>query len=215
VAASPSPFPARPGRARRAKLGRAPEPDVLEVTARFRDAFEALGLALDDPHLAGTASRVARAYRELFAGLYADGPPDLRTFPNLEGYSEPVFLTDIPFHSLCAHHLLPFFGVAHVAYVPKDRIVGLSKLVRAVDYCARRPQVQERLTQDLAALLDEQLRPGGVMAVLEARHFCMEMRGVARAGALTTTSAVRGAFTEPLARREFLALLARPRPGTS
>jgi GTP cyclohydrolase I len=207
VTTAPTPLLVRPGDACTAKPGRAPEPVLAEAAARFRSAFQALGLDLGDPHLAGTDRRVARAYRELFAGLYA-APPDLRTFPNTEGYSDAVFMTDIPFHSLCAHHLLPFFGVAHLAYVPEDRIVGLSKLVRAVDHCARRPQVQERLTEDIVALLEEKLRPAGAMAVLEARHFCMEMRGVARAGALTTTSAARGSFVEPKARQEFLALVA-------
>lgn len=102
------------------------EPDLGEVAAKFRMAFEALGLDLGDPNLAGTEQRVARAYRELFAGLYAGAAPDLRTFPNTEGYSEMVAVTDIPFHSLCAHHLLPFFGRAYVAYLPKGRIGGLS-----------------------------------------------------------------------------------------
>lgn len=185
------------------------DPKIREVAARFRAAFEALGLDLEDPNLVGTDLRVARAYRELFAGLYAGAAPDLRTFPNTEGYSEMVAITGIPFHSLCAHHLLPFFGTAHVAYLPKDRIVGLSKLARIVDFFARRPQVQEKMTEQIIELLNERLRPAGAMVVLEARHFCMEMRGVAKAGLVTTTSAIRGAFEEERTRQEFLGLLRR------
>ena len=102
-----------------------------------------------------------------------------------------VAVTDIPFHSLCAHHLLPFVGVAHVAYLPGERIVGLSKLARVVDFYGRRPQVQESMTEQIVGLLQERLRPVGAMVVLQARHLCMELRGVARAGAVTTTSAIR------------------------
>jgi len=179
-----------------------------EVAARFRAAFEALGLDLTDPNLRGTEYRVARAYRELFAGLH-DEAPDLRTFPNSEGYSQMVAVTGIPFHSLCAHHLLPFFGVAHVAYVPRERIVGLSKLARVVDFYARRPQVQERMTEEIVSFIDAELHPKGVMAVIEARHFCMEMRGVSKSGSETTTTASRGSFAEDGTRQEFLALLRR------
>jgi GTP cyclohydrolase I len=131
----------------------APEPETApepagadEAAAHFRAAFESLGLDMDEPNLEGTERRVVRAYRELFAGLHARRPPELRTFPNPERYGQMVAVTDIPFHSVCAHHLLPFFGRAHVAYLPKDRLVGLSKLARVVEYYARRPQIQERLT---------------------------------------------------------------------
>ena len=155
-----------------------------------------------DPHLAGTEFRVARAYRELFAGLQGDEPA-LRTFPNPERGDELVSVTDIPFHSVCAHHLLPFFGAAHVAYQPGERIVGLSKLARAVEYFARRPQVQERLTAQIADLLHRRLRPAGLIVVVRARHCCMEMRGVNRTGLVTTTSAVRGILSAER-RREFL-----------
>ena len=184
-----------------------PEPDLDEVAAKFRAAFEALGLDLSDPNLVGTERRVARAYRELFAGLYAGSAPELRTFANTEGYSEMVAVTDIPFHSLCAHHLLPFFGTAHLAYLPGEKIVGLSKLARVVDFYARRPQIQERMTEQVVELLVERLRPAGAMVVIQARHSCMEMRGVAKGGAVTTTSAVRGVFDEERTRQEFLGLL--------
>ena len=112
-------------------------------------------------------------------------------------------MTGIPFHSLCAHHFLPFFGEAHIAYVPSNRLVGLSKLARAVEYIARRPQVQERLTEQIADLLDERLAPAGVMVVLDARHLCMEMRGV-RSPGTTRTFAARGVFTDVARQKEFL-----------
>ncbi len=181
------------------------------VAERFRGVMEALGLDLDDPNLAGTPLRVARSYRELFAGLEAANEPELRTFPNTEGYSEPVAVTDITFHSLCAHHFLPFFGTAHVAYIPKDRVVGLSKLARVVDFFARRPQTQEALTEQVAGYLDDRLQPAGVMVVVDARHFCMEMRGVGKGGATTATSAARGAFADERRQRRFLAQLRRRR----
>jgi GTP cyclohydrolase I len=185
---------------------RVKEPRLDEAAAGFRRAFESLGLDLGDPDLKGTERRVARAYRELFAGLYA-AAPDLRTFPNTEGYSEMVAVTDIPFHSLCAHHMLPFFGRAHVAYLPKERLVGLSKLARVVDFYARRPQSQEKLTQQIIGLLEKRLSPLGAMVIIQARHFCIEMRGVAKPGTMTTTSAIRGAFDDQRTRQEFLGLL--------
>ncbi len=179
------------------------------VATKFRELMEALGLDLTDPNLADTPARVARAYGDLFSGLDSGAEPDLRTFPNTERYSQIVSVTDIPFHSVCAHHFLPFFGTAHVAYLPGDQVVGLSKLARAVDFYARRPQIQERMTEQIINLLDSRLRPQGAMVVLQARHFCMEMRGVRKPGATTTTSALRGAFQDERTRQEFLDLLRR------
>lgn len=189
--------------------GRQADPRTRLVAARFRGVMEALGLDLADPNLADTPARVARAWRFLFSGLEAGSEPELRTFPNAEGYSQMVAVTGIRFHSLCAHHFLPFFGTAHVAYLPEGRLVGLSKLARAVEHFARRPQVQEQLTEQVAGFLDLRLAPAGVMVVVEARHFCMEMRGVRKAGARTTTSAVRGAFADERRQREFLARVRR------
>jgi GTP cyclohydrolase I len=183
--------------------------DTQRVATKFREFMEALGLDLSDPNLSGTEQRVARAFRELFAGHYAGREPDLRTFPNAEGYRETVTVTDVPFHSICAHHFLPFFGTAHLAYQPKDRLVGLSKLVRVVDYYARRPQLQERMTEQIAELIEDRLRPAGAMVVIQARHFCMEMRGVAKAGLTTTTTAVRGAFEDEAVGRKLHVVLAR------
>ncbi|MGH8569781.1 MAG: GTP cyclohydrolase I FolE [Gammaproteobacteria bacterium] len=182
---------------------------LRRVARKFRAVMEELGLDMGDPHLEGTELRVARAYHELFRGLGAGAEPELRTFPNTERYTEPVSMVDIPFYSLCAHHFLPFFGSVHVAYLPGDRIVGLSKLARVVEFYARRPQVQERMTEQIVEFLDSRLCPAGVIVVAQARHFCIEMRGMNRAGLITTTSAVRGAFAEERRRREFLALLPR------
>jgi GTP cyclohydrolase I len=176
---------------------------TLLVARRFRSVMEALGVDLADPNLTDTPLRVARSYRELFAGVDPAAEPDLRTFPNSDAYSQMVAVTGIPFHSVCAHHFLPFFGTAHVAYVPKDRVVGLSKLARVVEYFARRPQIQERLTEQVVELVDRRLRPAGAMVVVQARHFCMEMRGVGKPGTMTTTSAWRGAFEDERLRAEF------------
>lgn len=182
------------------------------VATRFREFMEALGLDMQDPNLSGTEWRVARAFRELFAGYYAGAEPTLRTFPNAQGYSEAVSVTDIPFHSLCAHHFLPFYGTAHLAYVPKERVVGLSKLARVVDFYARRPQLQERMTEQIAELIEKRLRPAGVMVVVQARHLCIEMRGVGKAGLTTTTSAVRGVFEDEQEREKALPCLRRSAP---
>lgn len=181
------------------------DPATLRVAHALRGLFDALGLSRTDPHLADTDLRVAKAYRELLAGLDPGAEPLLKTFPNEEGYTGMVTLTEIPLYSLCAHHFLPFFGTAHLAYLPGERLVGLSKLARAVEFFARRPQVQERLTQQLAGFLEDRLEARGVMVVVEARHLCMEMRGVHRQGVVTTTTAERGGFTDPGLRREFLA----------
>jgi GTP cyclohydrolase I len=171
-----------------------------------------LGLDVGEPHLAETPLRVARAYEEIFGGQERE--PRIRTFPNTEGYSEMVALIDIPFYSICAHHLLPFFGAAHVAYLPEDRIVGLSKLARIVEAFARRPQIQERMTEQVMASVVRALRPKGAMVILQARHLCMEMRGVGKPGVITTTSAIHGAFVEDRVRQELLALLP-PRPSAA
>lgn len=183
------------------------DPRVLRVALKFGEVLDALGLDRSDPNLRGTEFRVARAYRELFAGLRAGDEPELRTFPNTERYREMVAVTDIPFYSMCSHHFLPFFGAAHVAYLPGAKIVGLSKLARVVDFYARRPQVQERLTEQIIGLLEDRLAPAGAMVVLRARHLCMEMRGVNKRGLTTTTSAIRGAFEDGRLRHEFLAML--------
>ncbi|HSP92898.1 MAG TPA: GTP cyclohydrolase I [Thermoanaerobaculia bacterium] len=177
---------------------------VARVAAAFRGVLESLELDLSDPNLAGTDRRVARAYEEMLGGLRRP-EPDLSTFPNTRGYDQMVSVTDIPFYSICAHHFLPFFGSVDIGYVAGERLVGLSKLARVVDYYARRPQLQEDLTEQVAALLDERLTPAGLIVSIEARHLCMEMRGVSRPGVITTTTAVRGTLKDERLQRQFFA----------
>jgi GTP cyclohydrolase I len=178
---------------------------------RLRKAVREILLAVgEDPEREGlreTPDRVARMYAEMFAGLRKDPREPLRkTFT--EKYDEMVLVKDIGFESMCEHHLLPFTGKAHVAYLPNGKIVGLSKLARAVEILARRPQVQERMTQELADLLMEQLHARGVGVVLEATHTCMTIRGIHKPGSICTTSAMRGGFKDhESTRSEFLALV--------
>ncbi len=167
------------------------------------DLLLALGRDPGDEHLADTPRRVADAYAELLT----PEPFDLTTFANDEGYDELILARDIPFHSLCEHHLLPFHGVAHVGYVPAERILGLSKLARVVELFARNFQVQERLTVQVANWLQEHLEPKGVGVVLEADHLCMSLRGVRATGSTTVTSALHGLLREnPSSRQEFFDL---------
>ena len=148
-------------------------------------------------------------YLEMFHGLLEGSEPNVTTFPNEEGYSAMVMEKEIPFYSMCAHHLVPFYGHAHIAYIPRDRIIGLSKMARIVEFYAKRPQLQERLTEQVVGFLQEQLNPLGAMVVVEARHLCVEMRGVKKPGAVTVTSAIRGTFYRKEVREEFLDLLRR------
>jgi GTP cyclohydrolase IA len=175
--------------------------------AAFRAFLESLGIDVSEPMLAGTAHRVARSYREILGGLEADAEPRLTSFPNTERHTGIVSVTGISFYSMCAHHFLPFFGIAHVGYVPGDRLVGLSKLGRVVDFYARRPQLQEQMTEQIAALLDERLAPRGVIVSLQARHMCMEMRGVSKPNVTTTTMALRGTLQDERLQNQFFARL--------
>jgi GTP cyclohydrolase IA len=177
--------------------------DSAAVEEAARDLLEALGAELDGEGLRDTPRRMADAYTELLT----PEPFNLTTFPNDEGYDELVVVRDIPFQSLCMHHVLPFHGVAHVAYLPAERILGLSKLARVVDLFARGLQLQERLTTQIAGWLAEQLQPKGVGVVLEAEHLCMSLRGVQKPGAKTVTSALHGLVRDdPRTREEFLSL---------
>jgi GTP cyclohydrolase IA len=184
---------------------------LVDLTAAARaaaDLLGALGADLGSEHLRQTPRRVAEAYAELLT----PAPFAATTFPNEERYDELVLVRDIPFQSLCAHHLLPFHGTAHVAYLPGERIIGLSKLGRVVDLFARDLQVQERLTTQVADWLEELLAPRGVGVIVEAEHLCMSLRGVQKPGALTVTSALRGIVRDdPRTREEFLSLTARAR----
>lgn len=184
--------------------------EKIRVIARhMRAIIEALGLDPADPNLKETDERVAKMYLEMFQGLAEGAEPKVTVFPNEERYTAMVMEKDIPFYSMCAHHFVPFYGHAHVAYIPNERIVGLSKIPRIVEFYASRPQLQERLTEQVAGCMAEKLGPQGVMVVVEARHLCVEMRGVKKPGALTVTSAIRGIFFNRPVREEFLDLLSR------
>ena len=186
------------------------EAERVRVIARhMRAIIEALGLDASDPNLKDTDERVAKMYLEMFHGLSEGAEPTVTVFPNEERYTAMVIEKDIPFYSMCAHHFVPFYGHAHLAYIPNERIVGLSKMPRIVEFYARRPQLQERLTEQVAGFMAEKLAPQGVMVVIEARHLCVAMRGVKNAGALTVTSAIRGIFFDRPVREEFLDLLNR------
>jgi len=178
-----------------------------EIARHFTEIMRVLDLDLNDPHLRDTPARVGRMYLEIFRGLVDQTEPEITSFPNEEKYSNMVVVRDIEFFSVCSHHMIPFFGRAHIAYIPKEKIIGLSKIARIVEFYARRPQLQERLTEQIVDFIDDKLHPAGAMAVLEARHLCMEMRGVEKTGAETTTSAIRGCFEEPRIRDEFFELI--------
>jgi GTP cyclohydrolase IA len=176
--------------------------DYAGAERAVTDLLTALGEDISRPGLRDTPRRIAAAYAELLT----PEPFEPTTFPNEERYDELVLVRDIPFHSLCEHHLLPFHGVAHLAYLPGERIIGLSKLARVVEMFARKLQVQERLTVQVADWLQEQLSPKGVGVVLEAEHLCMTLRGVQKPGAKTVTSALLGLVRDdPRTRQEFLA----------
>jgi GTP cyclohydrolase IA len=179
-------------------------PDIDAAARAARDFLQALGVPCDTPSMARSAERMAEAYAEMLT------PREFRmtTFGNDEGYDQLVVVKAIPVQSVCEHHLLPFLGLAHVAYLPADRILGLSKVARVVEMFARRPQVQERLTQQVADWIDTHLRPKGVGVVVEAEHTCMTLRGVRAGGALTRTSALAGVLREDASTRaEFFAVL--------
>jgi GTP cyclohydrolase I len=182
---------------------------LAAVADAMRRIIDSLGLDPRDPNLTGTPERVAKMYLEMFHGLSEGAEPTVTVFPNEEHYTAMVMEKDIPFYSMCSHHFVPFYGHAHVAYIPNERIVGLSKMPRIVEFYARRPQLQERLTEQIAGCMAEKLQPQGVMVVVEARHLCVEMRGVKKPGALTVTSAIRGIFFNRSVREEFLDLLNR------
>jgi GTP cyclohydrolase I len=172
--------------------------DPEAVQRAIASLIRALGLDVaSEPELEETPARVADLYAEIFAGLDPGDLPDLATFARPPGKSEDlVVVRDIPFHSMCVHHLVPFFGHAHVAYLPGERIVGISAFARLVDHYARRPQLQERMTVQVADHLERLVAPRGVAVVIEARHLCMEMRGIRKPGRVETRT-VRGAFMQP------------------
>ena len=177
--------------------------DLARAERAAHDLLQALGVDLAGESLRDTPRRMARMYAELLT----PAPFHPTTFPNDGAYDELVLVTGIPFHALCEHHLLPFVGVAHVGYLPGQRIIGLSKLARVVELFARSPQVQERLTTEVAGWLDDHLAPQGVGVVLQAEHMCMSLRGVQKPGSRTITSALHGRLRDdPRTRQEFLSL---------
>jgi GTP cyclohydrolase I len=186
------------------RLGRErPGVDIDAAKRAAGDLLTALGVDLTDESVRDTPRRIAHMYAELLS----PAPFTPTTFPNDGGYDELVVATQIPFHSLCEHHLLPFVGVAHVGYLPGERIIGLSKLARVVELFARDLQVQERLTTQVANWLDDHLQPKGVGVVIEAEHLCMSLRGVQKPGARTITSALHGLVRDDhRTRQEFLSL---------
>ena len=182
--------------------------DQGRIEKAVREILEALGEDPDREGLVETPERVARFYAEVFEGLHRDPGEEIDAFFGEEGYQEIVMVREIPFYSMCEHHLVPFHGQAHVAYMPKGKVTGLSKLARLVEGYARRPQMQERLTAQVADAMTERLDPLGVMVVIEAEHLCMSMRGVRKPGAKTVTSAVRGIMqSNPATRAEAMSLL--------
>ena len=187
--------------------------DKTKIEKAVRDILKAIG---EDPQREGlrdTPARVARMYAEIFSHGDQDPREALRaTFK--EDHHEVVLVKDIPFYSMCEHHLMPFFGKAHVAYIPKGKIVGISKLARVVEAYARRPQVQERLTSQVADVINEMLRPNGVAVIIEAIHSCMTMRGVKKPGSSVITSAMRGDFRKRITTRTEIMSLIYGRPMT-
>ena len=183
------------------------EVDLPEIEDAVRRILRAIGEDPDRPGIVETPRRVAKMYAEMFAGLRTDPARHLKvTFP--ESYDEMVLVRDISFNSMCEHHLLPFNGVAHVAYIPNGKVTGLSKIARVVDEVARRPQLQERLTHQISELIENELNTAGVAVVCEAEHSCMSIRGIRKQGSKTVTSALRGVFrTNQSSRHEVLSLI--------
>jgi len=181
--------------------------DHERIRRAVREILAAVGEDPDREGLLDTPDRVARMYAEIFSGLHTDPAQYLKkTFT--QKHDEMVLVKDIEFSSCCEHHLLPFIGTAHIAYLPDGQVVGLSKLARVVDAVARRPQVQERMTEDIAELIMRELKPRGVAVIIQATHSCMTVRGVRKSSALTLTSAMRGLFkTNPMTRGELMSLV--------
>jgi GTP cyclohydrolase I len=183
--------------------------DNKRIEAAVREILYAIGEDPDREGLVGTPDRIARMYEEIFSGMNEDPGKHLDVYFQEETHEELVLVKDIPFYSVCEHHLVPFFGKAHVAYIPKNgKLTGLSKLARVVDTIAKRPQLQERLTSTIADTIMDKLQPYGVIVVVEAEHMCMTMRGVKKSGSKTITSGVRGIFkTDSKSRAEAMALI--------
>jgi GTP cyclohydrolase I len=189
-----------------------PKIDLDRISRAVRDILHAIGEDPDRDGLKETPDRVARMYAELFSGLHTDPTPHLHKVFE-ERYDELVLVRDISFNSMCEHHLLPFMGVAHVGYLPRGKVTGLSKLARVVEEISKRPQVQERMTHQVADLVHQELDTKGTIVVIEATHTCMTIRGIRKPGSVTVTSAVRGLFkTNESSRAEVMSLINNRRP---
>jgi GTP cyclohydrolase I len=182
------------------ELPASPEVDLARIERAVREILAAVGENPDREGLLETPARVARMYAEMFSGLHADPREHLKKFFK-EQYDEVVLVRDISFCSMCEHHLLPFTGKAHIGYMPSGKVIGLSKLARVVEVVARRPQVQERMTQEIAQLLEQELGAKAVAVVVEASHSCMTIRGVRKPGSLCLTSAMKGLFRSNVSSR--------------
>ncbi len=183
--------------------------DLEKIKKAVTLLLEGIGEDPGRPGLIKTPERVALMCEEIFAGLETAAEDMLKPIEG-ESHDEMVLLKDIPFHSVCEHHLLPFIGKAHIAYIPEGRIVGLSDLAKALEHLAKRPQVQERLTAQLADMIMDAIKPRGAMVIIDAEHLCMNMRGIKKPGSRTVTSAVRGIFrTKATTRGEMLALVGK------
>ena len=181
--------------------------DRKKIEKGMRLILEGIGEDTTRPGIKDTPARVAEMYEEIFSGLHTPEDELLKTIEG-ESHDEMILIKDIPFYSVCEHHLLPFIGKAHIAYIPSGKIVGLSSLAKALEHFAKRPQVQERLTTQLADLIMDKLKPKGAMVVIDADHLCMSMRGIKKPGSRTVTSAVRGIFrTKASTREEMLELI--------
>jgi GTP cyclohydrolase IA len=181
--------------------------DQQRIQRAVREILLAVGENPDREGLRETPARVARMYAELFGGLHVDPRQHLKKFFT-ETCDEVILVRDISFNSMCEHHMLPFMGTAHVAYLPRERIVGLSKLARVVDEVARRPQVQERMTEEIAKILEDELKAKGVAVIIEAMHTCMTIRGIRKPGSVCITSAMKGCFrTKSSTRAELMTLI--------
>lgn len=183
--------------------------DMEKIKTAVTSLIEAIGENVQREGLQGTPRRVAEMYAELFSGIGVDPKEELKVGFE-EGHREMVIIRDIPFYSMCEHHLLPFYGVAHVGYIPntEGRVVGASKLARVVEIVAKRPQIQERMTKDIADAIMQGIKPDGVAVILQAEHLCMIMRGIKKPGSAVVTSALRGTFRHKIeTRNEFFCLL--------
>ncbi|HMK42731.1 MAG TPA: GTP cyclohydrolase I FolE [Dissulfurispiraceae bacterium] len=185
--------------------------DTKKIEAGVRLILEGVGEDPERPGLKDTPKRVAAMYAEIFSGLNTRIEDLLKPIAG-ESHDEMVMLKDIPFYSICEHHLLPFIGRAHIAYIPSGNIAGLSELAKALEHLANRPQVQERLTTQLADVIMERLKPKGCMVIIDAEHLCMSMRGIKKPGSRTVTSAVRGSFRSRQSTREEMLSLLNNRP---